>query len=234
MALTSLGLQKTTLVDFPGELAATVFTPGCNLRCPYCHNPRLVIPPFPEDMISLEELDTFLNRRAALLGGVCITGGEPLLHEDLPGLISRIRGHGLKVKLDTNGTFPERLSGIDADYIAMDLKTAPSRYRELLLKKGTEREVSLEARIKASVEYLRLSGIPYELRTTVAPGIVGAGDMEEMLPLLPGAQRYVITPFRGGTTLDPSCADRPSPTEALLDQLCTLATDSGVPCEILQ
>jgi len=107
MALTHVGLQKTTLLDFPGEVAATVFTPGCNLRCPYCHNPSLVQPPYPQDLISLEELDRFLEKRAKVLGGVCITGGEPLLHDNLDELISLIRSHGLKVKLDTNGTFPE-------------------------------------------------------------------------------------------------------------------------------
>src|SRR6056297_2964372 len=132
MAPPRIGLQKTSLVDFPGELAATVFTPGRNLRCPYCHNPQLVIPPYPEDMITLDELDAFLNRRDGLLGGVCITGGEPLLHEDLPELLHLVRTHGLKVKLDTNGSFPDRLSGIFVDYVAMDLKTAPSRYEKLL------------------------------------------------------------------------------------------------------
>lgn len=247
MALHRVGLQKTTLVDFPGELAATVFTPGCNLRCPYCHNPQLVAPPYPEDMISLEELDAFLERRAGVLGGVCITGGEPLLHEDLYDLIHMVRGHGLKVKLDTNGSFPDRLAEIDTDYVAMDLKTSPSRY-ELLLgggsfgrkrtgdtlpgENGDDRKPSIGERIRTSVEYLRRSGRTYELRTTVAPGIIGKEDMEEILPLLPGALRYVITSFRGGTTLDPSWANKPSPGEELLEILCEMAASSGVTCEI--
>jgi len=232
MALRRIGLHKTTLVDFPGELAATVFTPGCNLRCPYCHNPRLVLPPCPEDMITLDELDAFLDRRAGLLGGVCITGGEPLLHDDLPDLLHLVRRHGLKIKLDTNGCFPDRLSGILVDYVAMDLKTAPSRYEILLGEKVDPHDGSTADRIRASVEYLRHSGIAYELRTTVVPGIVGTADMEEMVPLLPGAARYVLTPFRGGTTLDPSWADLPSPGEDLLRGLCELAETSGVPCEI--
>lgn len=233
MALTRVALQKTTLLDFPGEVAATVFTPGCNLRCPYCHNPELVRPPYPDSMISLEEFDLFLEKRSAVLGGVCITGGEPLLHPDIGSLVQLIRSHGLKVKLDTNGTYPERLRTIDVDYAAMDLKTDPDRYHRLLPQEepsGSASTGQFGEAVRRSIEWLRESGVPYELRTTVAPGIVDESDLRAMLPLLPGARRYVLTPFRPGTNLDPKYAAMPVPESAYMEHLVQIASTSGVPC----
>ena len=229
MALTRVGLQKTTLLDFPGEVAATVFTPGCNLRCPYCHNPALVQPPYPEDLISLEELDRFLALRSNVLGGVCVTGGEPLIHENLNDLIDMIHRHGLKVKLDTNGTFPERLARAEIDYIAMDLKTVPEKYDSLLgsLPAG---QISTAAKLRASLKYLKTAGIPYEIRTTVVPGIVGVEELREILPLLQGAGQYVLTPFRRGATLDPAYAEWPAPDHDQLHEMCALATEAGLNC----
>lgn len=237
MPLTRLGLQKTTLLDFPGEVAATVFTPGCNLRCPYCHNPELVQPPFPESMISLAEFDLFLKKRAPVLGGVCITGGEPLLHEDIGGLIRMIRSHGLRVKLDTNGTLPDRLQQVDVDYVAMDLKSDPDRY-DLLLPQGPASgekgpgpgDKGAGQALRRSIEWLRASGIDYELRTTFAPGIVGEKELQAMLPLLPGAQRYVLTPYRPGRTLDPRYSETPAPDYARMEKFLKIAETSGVPC----
>jgi pyruvate formate lyase activating enzyme len=135
MALSSLGLIKTSLIDFPGEVAAVLFTFGCNLRCPYCQNPALVTGPPPRDFISREEVRAFLKKRKDVLGGVCITGGEPLLHSDLGELIGEIKSLGLKVKLDTNGTIPERLREANVDYVAIDFKTSLEKYRLLT---GTE------------------------------------------------------------------------------------------------
>ena len=230
MSLTHVGLQKTTLLDFPGEVAATVFTPGCNLRCPYCHNPTLVQPPYPEDLISLEELDRFLKKRAKVLGGVCITGGEPLIHANLNVLIRLIRSHGLKVKLDTNGTFPERLAEADVDYIAMDLKTTPEKYNTLLdptKNTGTKK-------IEASVAYLKSAGIAYELRTTVVPGIVGPEELRSMLTLLQGAEKYVLTPFRPSNTLAANYTEMKRPSEEYINQLCKMVAEQRIPCTIRQ
>lgn len=128
MALGRVGLLKTTLADFPGEVAATVFTPGCNLRCGFCHNPEFISPPYAYGLLSLEEVKRYLEKRANLLGGVCITGGEPLLHEDLYDFVFFIKKLGLKVKLDTNGTFPDRIDTGAVDYLAMDVKTVPAKY----------------------------------------------------------------------------------------------------------
>ena len=129
------GLQKVTLLDFPGKVACTVFLTGCNLRCPYCHNPDLVLPRRTmESTISEKEFFEFLLSRKGKLDGVCITGGEPTLYPSLPDLIRRIKEMGFLVKLDSNGTLPEMLEHLLReellDYVAMDIKNAPSRYAE--------------------------------------------------------------------------------------------------------
>lgn len=128
------GLQKATLLDFPGKVACTVFLTGCNLRCPYCHNPGLVLPRNNGKTVSENELFEFLVSRKGKLDGVCITGGEPTLSPNLTNLVCRIREMGFLVKLDSNGTVPEMLEHLLSekllDYVAMDIKNAPSRYAE--------------------------------------------------------------------------------------------------------
>jgi len=160
------GLQKLTVLDFPGKLACTVFTAGCNLRCPFCHNARLVTHPEEEDRLDEQEVLTYIYSRKTMLDGVCITGGEPLLQKDLFGFIEKIKETGLLVKLDTNGCFPEKLRElIDAklvDYVAMDIKNSPEEYGKTV---GVENFDITP--IKQSIEILRESGIEYELRTTV-------------------------------------------------------------------
>jgi len=160
------GLQKLTVLDFPGKLACTVFTAGCNLRCPFCHNARLVTHPEEEDRLDEQEVLTYIYSRKTMLDGVCITGGEPLLQKDIFGFIEKIKETGLLVKLDTNGCFPEKLRElIDAklvDYVAMDIKNSPEEYGKTV---GVENFDITP--IKQSIEILRESGIEYELRTTV-------------------------------------------------------------------
>jgi pyruvate formate lyase activating enzyme len=225
MALDQIGLIKTTLIDYPGEVAATMFTPGCNLRCPYCHNPDFVEPPFPEDLVSLRSVEAFLEKRHSVLGGVCISGGEPLMHPDLPELIEKIHAYGLHVKIDTNGTFPHVLASLNVDYIAMDVKTSPGNYNAL----GFNGDPAV---IQESIEYIKASGIPHEFRTTVVPGLVQKEDIEALLPLLEGAQQYVLTPFRGGKTLDPDWQEvLPYPAE-FMHSLAVLATEEGIPTRV--
>lgn len=129
------GLQKVTLLDFPGKVACTVFLTGCNLRCPYCHNPDLVLTKDNGKYISEKEFFEFLLSRKGKLDGVCITGGEPTLYPSLPDLIRRIREMGFLVKLDSDGTVPEMLEHLLRekllDYVAIDIKNAPSRYAEI-------------------------------------------------------------------------------------------------------
>ena len=158
------GLQKLSLVDYPGKVACTVFTGGCNLRCPWCHNSELIKNP-PRLMSDLELL-SFLESRSRVLDGVCISGGEPCIHEDLPDLLSLIKALGFAVKLDTNGMFPDLLSHILEehliDYAAVDIKNSPNRYAATVGLKTIDLAPILE-----SLGLLLGSGIDFELRTTV-------------------------------------------------------------------
>ena len=159
------GLQKLSMVDYPGHLACTVFLGGCNLRCPFCHNSELVGPVTP--VMGTDELLAFLDSRAGLLDGVCVTGGEPCVHADLPELLRTIRGRAsMDIKLDTNGLVPDVLEAALAtgavDYVAVDIKNDPERYA---MTCGVNR-ADLDA-LRRSLRMLRDSGVGYELRTTV-------------------------------------------------------------------
>ncbi len=199
MALQFLGLQKTSLIDYPGKLAAVVFTHGCPLRCPFCHNPELVQGPRPESFLPAEEVLDFLRKRAKLLGGVVISGGEPLLHADLAQLIGEIGALGLSVKLDTSGALPQPLAEIlrleAVTYVAMDIKTAPNRYQEL----GVE-----WAPVAASMELLRASGKVYEFRTTCAPGLADPAELAAIGAAIRPGERWTRNAFRPGSCLDPA------------------------------
>lgn len=189
-----MGLQKLTLLDYPGNMASTIFTGGCNFRCPFCHNSSLVISKEYKEEISKEELLDFLNKRKKVLDGVCITGGEPLLHEDTIALIKEIKNLGLKVKLDTNGSFPERLKRLVnehlVDYVAMDIKNQPRKY-------GTT--IGIEAydlqHVKESVKFLLEDHVPYEFRTTVVSEYHEATDFEEIGKWIKGAKKYFLQGF---------------------------------------
>lgn len=199
------GLQKTTLVDYPGHLACTVFTSGCNFRCHFCHNPELVKPQGKvEPILSNTEFFTFLQSRKGLLEGVCITGGEPTLHPDLPEFIREIKELGYKVKLDSNGTNPQILETLIAselvDYIAMDLKNDAENYEATV---GTS--VDLE-KIKQSVKLLLRGKVSYEFRTTVVPGLHSVTNFHQMGQWIRGAHLYVIQNFKPGQTLNPDYA----------------------------
>lgn len=226
MALTRAALLKTTLLDYPGEVASVVFTPRCNLRCPYCHNSSLVLSDENDpDLLPLDEIKSFLADRARLIGGVVITGGEPLLHEDLGDLISYIHSLDLKVKIDTNGLFPERLAVLDADYIAMDIKTSPEHYYLLGLQGD-------RGKLIKSVEYIISSGIPHEFRTTVVEDIVNEEDIRKTAPYLKGAEHWFFTPFRPGDTLDPSYSKRQAPPAGYVERLISIAREAGIPSSL--
>ena len=229
MAEKRYGLNKTTLIDYPGKVAATIFTRGCNMRCPYCHNPELIFGEATDEMLSWNEVFAFLQKRAPLLGGVCITGGEPLIHDDLPGKISQIHSLGLAVKLDTNGTLPEKLRDLKVDYIAMDLKTSLDGYSRLGY---TGEQTQLPGRIRESVRYIKGSGIPHHFRTTVVPGIVGEDDIREIIRLIEGERIFTLQGFRPGETLDPAYSDIDAPTEEILIPMKTLFEDAGISCSL--
>lgn len=180
------GLQRTTLSDFPGRVACAVFTVGCNLRCPYCHNPSLIDG---EPALSETEFFAFLDDRQAVLDGVVISGGEPTIHDDLPSFAERIADRELDVKLDTNGTRPEVLSAVldtgAVDYVAMDLKTVPRRYHELGADRSTGRAVERSARL------VRERAPEFAFRTTFDPGVVKATDFARLADLAGDGPLYV-------------------------------------------
>ncbi|MBQ7356890.1 MAG: anaerobic ribonucleoside-triphosphate reductase activating protein, partial [Clostridia bacterium] len=185
------GLQKLTLLDFPGRIAATVFTRGCNMRCPFCHNASLVVGG--ADIIPEDEFFAFLESRRGRLGGVCVSGGEPTLQADLPRFIEKIKAMDFEVKLDTNGTNPDMLSSlIDGgllDYVAMDIKSSPEGYARV---SGVSPDME---KIKRSIELLLSDKIDYEFRTTVAKPLFSTGDFVEIGKLIKGAKRYYLQGF---------------------------------------
>jgi pyruvate formate lyase activating enzyme len=203
------GLEKLTLLDYPEHLAAIIFTQGCNFRCHYCYNPLLVLPregkneknKKEEDPsnILLEDLFLFLEERFGRLEGVVVTGGEPTLHPDLPDFIKRIKAIGYLVKLDTNGTNPDMLAGLIKDglidYIAMDIKAPLNRYEEIVSAPVNCKN------LEKSVKIIMDSGLPYEFRTTVVPGLLAADDFEAMGQLIKGAKKWYLQNFKSDTDL---------------------------------
>ncbi len=187
------GLQKMTLLDYPGRVACTVFLGGCDLRCPFCHNGGLVVGPMPAELDS-GELLAFLKKRVGLLDGVCVTGGEPLLRPDLPELLAQIKELGFPVKLDTNGSHPQGLrklvEGGLVDYVAMDVKNSPERYGETTGIPGLDL-----APFRESVSYLLTGAVDYEFRTTVVREFHDAGSFRAIGPWIAGAKRYFLQNF---------------------------------------
>ena len=187
------GLQSMTLLDWPGKVACTVFLGGCQLRCPYCHNAQLLEGPFPSAMTQRELLG-FLEKRRGLLDGVCLTGGEPLLRPDLDGLLEGIKALGYPVKLDTNGTHPQRLAALWqrglVDYVAMDVKNSPGRYGETAGVPGLDL-----APFRESVSFLLQGTVDYEFRTTVVREFHDADSFKAIGPWIAGAKRYFLQRF---------------------------------------
>ena len=224
------GLQKTSLVDYPGKVAALLFTAGCNLRCPYCHNPELVTGPVPPEFLNPEEIFAFLERRRSVLGGVVITGGEPLLHPELPAVVAEIQKLGLPVKLDTNGTFPARLAEARPDFVALDIKSAFSRYA--LLGPSDCNAAETKEKIYRSIEFLINSGIPHQFRTVMVPGVVDVDDFDEIIPIVRGADSYLVSGFRNGTTLDPNFATIDPYPEEILESVAARLQKAEIPVSI--
>ena len=187
------GLQKTTLLDFPQKVACTIFTGGCNFRCPFCHNASLVISPNDSDSISEDELFDFLKKRRNILDGVCITGGEPLLQKDIESFIIKIKDMGYAVKLDTNGAYPEKLRDILdkslVDYVAMDIKNSRDKYS---LTCGVSVDTD---KISESIAMLVCGNIPYEFRTTVVRELHEPQDIEKIGEWISGAKAYYLQSF---------------------------------------
>lgn len=187
-------IQKTTLLDYPGKIACTVFFGGCNLRCPFCHNPSLVLPQrLSGEVLSPSGVLSFLDSRVGKLDGVCLSGGEPTLDPELPELIRAIRQRGFLVKLDTNGTTPAVLGALLQegllDYVAMDIKNSPEKYTQTC--GGTD----VLDRVRQSVRLLTGSGVAHEFRTTVCHGLHTPEDLVRIGQWLPGSSAYYLQPF---------------------------------------
>lgn len=193
------GLQKLTLLDYPGRTACTVFLSGCNFRCPFCHN-SLLLTAADKDGMDEDELLAFLKKRQGLLDGVAITGGEPLLRSELPALLEKIKTLGYAVKLDTNGSFPERLEAIVSaglvDYIAMDVKNSPDRYAETV---GVP-ELDLTP-VFRSVSFLLRGRVDYEFRTTAVAELHDDASFAKLGDWLAGVRHYFIQCFQTGDTV---------------------------------
>ena len=213
------GLQKMTLLDFPGRVACTVFLGGCDFRCPFCHNGELLDGTAPAVMDD-QELLRFLKGRRGLLDGVAITGGEPLLRRDLPDLLRAIRELGFAVKVDTNGNHPEALEGLLreklVDYVAMDIKNSPQKYA---LTAGLD-SLDLEP-IRRSVRLLMAGHVPYEFRTTVVDQLHKAEDFEAMGQWIAGARAYFLQPFTDRDSVP--FAGLSAPSRADLEKYASIA-----------
>lgn len=196
-------LQKTSFIDYPGKLAAIVFTQGCNFRCPYCHNPELVDPAQWRDVIALDAVLDFLERRRGKLEAVVITGGEPTLQKGLAEFVAAVKQLGFLVKLDTNGTAPDLLASlIDRrllDYVAMDIKAPLDRYG-LVTRCGVDL-----AAVAASIDLLLGGDVAYEFRTTLVEELLSVDDVLAIAQRIRGARLYALQNFRPSKHVDESC-----------------------------
>ncbi len=218
--MTIMGLQKLTLLDFPGRLACTVFTGGCNFRCPFCHNASLVIPSKLGAAMPTEEFFDFLKKRQGILQGVCVSGGEPTLMFDLEEFISRIKSMGFLVKLDTNGSRPEILKTLVGkglvDYVAMDIKNSPDAYPKTVGVEGFDVSPILE-----SADFLMSGAVDFEFRTTLVEGHHSEREMRLIGEWLGGAKKYYLQNFvdSGDLISEESVGLDKNATESLLKVL---------------
>lgn len=188
------GMQKMTLLDYPGYVACTLFTGGCNFRCPFCHNALLVLDLDEKYTIPEEEVLAFLKKRQGLLDGVCVTGGEPLINKDIGDFLSKVKELGFKIKLDTNGTNPSLLKELVSqnlvDYVAVDIKNSPEKYAETVGLKSFDMST-----INETVNFLMTGSVDYEFRTTVTKQFHTEKSMEEAARFIRGAKRYFLQNF---------------------------------------
>ncbi len=226
--MTYYGIQKHTLIDFPGEVACTLFTFGCNFRCPYCHNPELINDKNKLTPVTIEEVIEFLKKRKKLLGGVCFTGGEPISNKEIIDDMKIIKSMGFKIKIDTNGSFPQNLKKTGADYIAMDIKTSFKKYHYA----GYQGRGEIAKKINESVNWIINSGIEHEFRTTVVPHMVDLNDIKEIIKVIKGAKKYVLAQFRPQNTLEPEWSEIIPYPLSILEEMKKAVRESGINCEI--
>lgn len=231
------GWQKFSTLDYPYKLSAIVFTQGCNFRCHFCYNPMLVLPSSEthnvksHPLIPEDDFFDFLRSRQGKLDAVVITGGEPTLHADLPEFIAKIKALGFLVKLDTNGTNPERLRQIlsqgQVDYLAMDLKASPEKYAQVV---GVSVDFS---KIQESVKIIMQSALPYEFRTTVVPGLVSITDIPAMAQAIAGAELWYLQEFQSDHDLvNSQLQGSRSYTRLELEQMAQVGQEQVKACRV--
>jgi pyruvate formate lyase activating enzyme len=224
------GLQRVSLNDYPGKICATVFTQGCNFRCPYCHNPELVDPDRYGLLLPEEEVLSFLSKRRGKLEAVTVTGGEPTLQKDLAHFLEELKAMSYLVKLDTNGSNPDTLSALInqrlVDYIAMDFKGPFGKYRQI---SSAEVDVS---RIRRSIQLMTTSSIAHEFRTTVVRSQLGLEDFMSMAEEIRQAPLYVLQPFVASKTLDSAFLSEASYTPEEFSTLREVLEKKGIPVVI--
>lgn len=229
--LTFAGMQKLTLIDYPGRTACTLFMRGCNFVCPFCHNASLIA--FGEDgaeTLSHEYVFDFLRKRKGMLDGVCISGGEPLAQEGIFNFAREAKELGYLVKIDTNGSFPDRLkelaeSGL-IDYVAMDIKNAPEKYRQTIGVPGFD-----TAPVEESITFLLEGKVAYEFRTTVVRGFHVPGDIVSIAKRIAGAEKYFLQRFD-----NPERALRPgleAYSDSEMQEICKAAR-AVLPCTVVR
>ena len=188
------GFQKLTLLDYPGRVACTIFTAGCNMRCPFCHNASLVTHIDNDNTFSTEEVLDYLKKRQGILEGVCITGGEPLLQPGIKEFIAEIKKHGNKVKHDTNGTLTENLKELVkeglVDYVAMDIKNSKAKYKETAGINNLDL-----SKIEESIDFLINGNIDFEFRTTIVNEFHTVEDIQDIVVWIKGAHKYFLQNF---------------------------------------
>jgi len=211
------GLQKTSLIEYPDKLSCIVFTQGCNLRCPYCHNPQIVLPEKFLPVVSTDEVLSFLKKRIQYLQGVVITGGEPCLQEGLADFLKQVKQMGYCVKLDTNGTMPDVITMLIeeklVDYIAMDVKAPVEKY-EILTGVRVDTKT-----IENSIELLKSSGIPHEFKTTVVFPLLQKDDFELIGSMIKDAKVHYLQHFVPSNVIDERCLSYPVVTDEEFDVL---------------
>lgn len=188
------GFQKLTLLDFPGHVACTLFSKGCNFRCPFCHNAALVTDEGNDSFFTEDEILGYLKKRKGVLDGVCFTGGEPLIQNGLPDFMRKVKELGFLIKLDTNGSFPEKLKTLVdeglVDYVAMDIKNSTERYGETIDVCGFN-----TAKVEESIDFLLQNNVDFEFRTTVVAEYHTLQDIELIAKRIQGAPRYFLQNF---------------------------------------
>lgn len=224
------GLQKVTLLDYPGKVACAVFLVGCNFRCGFCHNPHLLDSQQTKETFSTDEFFDYLVKRQGKITSVCVSGGEPLLNQDIRPFLRKIKNLHYLIKLDTNGSNPALLEELIkdklVDYIAMDIKASLQNYTKV-----TNSAADFDNILK-SIKAIMASGLDYEFRTTVMPRFHNEVEIEKMAQMIKGAKKYYLQNFRNQKTLDPSFRDDNCFTEEQLQNLRDLAGKQVEICEI--